>query len=40
MNPDAEAVFARHMARIAARDLVDRGETADARTGSTTGQQS
>ncbi|MDR3082550.1 MAG: MazG-like family protein [Streptomyces sp.] len=45
MNPDAEAVFARHMDRIASRDLAAQDETGDALTASsdptaTTGQQS
>ncbi|MET9830862.1 MazG-like family protein [Streptomyces sp. NPDC006385] len=40
MNPDAEAVFARHMARIASRDLADQGNTADTRAASATGQRS
>ncbi|MEU8911774.1 MazG-like family protein [Streptomyces nigrescens] len=29
MNPDAEAMFARHMDRIASRDLVAQGEVGD-----------
>ncbi|MFF4543636.1 MazG-like family protein [Streptomyces sp. NPDC001406] len=45
MNLDAEAVFARHMDRIASRDLMAQGEASDARTVSshpdaTTGRQS
>ena len=31
MNPDAQAVFARHMDRIASRDLVVQGDVGDAR---------
>lgn len=45
MNPDAEAVFARHIDRIASRDLVAQGkagnaQTASSRPASTTGQRS
>ncbi|WP_369175457.1 MazG-like family protein [Streptomyces sp. R28] len=44
MNPDAQAVFARHMDRIASRDLVAQRETTDARAANShpapaTGQQ-
>jgi NTP pyrophosphatase (non-canonical NTP hydrolase) len=44
MNPDAQAVFARHMDRIASRDLVAQRETTDAQAANshptpTTGQQ-
>ncbi|WP_311766895.1 MULTISPECIES: MazG-like family protein [Streptomyces] len=45
MNPDAEAVFARHMDRIASRDLMAQGQAGEARTtsgrsASTTGPRS